>query len=131
MITDQLMKYVSMGLAVLLIVASLSTWYFYNQFQIQTKAVATLQANIGELERNQKQKDEDIQLCNSRVDAFVKAAKLLEDKGIAAQKQASILAKKNTDLATKLLLDKQKAGEDSCVAAKRLVNDYLNERKPQ
>lgn len=123
------MKYIVIALGVLLLTSCLSTWYFYHEYQAQVKATQTYKDAVGELERNDKIKDADIKLANDRIDEFVKAGKVLEDKGIAAQKQASVLAKKNDGLAIELSKWKPKDGENVCVASDRLINEYLDKRK--
>lgn len=126
---DPISKYIILALGILLLVSGTGTYYFYNHYQDEVKNVVTLKDQVEEFVRNQAQKDADIKLCNSRVDEFVKASKLLEDKGKEAQKQASVEAKKKDIVIQDLLRDKQKPGEDSCVAAKRLLDKFITERK--
>lgn len=126
---DPISKYVMMALGMLLMISSGTTYYFYHQFQNEVKAVQIYKDSVGELERNQAQKDNDIKLANQRIDEFTKAAQLLATQGKAAQDKAAVLAKKNESLSQELLNERQRPGEDVCTASKRLMGEYLEKRK--
>jgi len=121
-----MIKYLYIAVAILISLMGMEIFLLKKENTKLHENEGMYKAELRELAGTIQQKDKDIELCNKRTEQL----KLEGDKRAAdaekAKDQARKAGEKNRQLADQILSFQKKENEDTCQAAKRLFDEYID-----